>query len=377
LNGLLVSVLSPIIVTGRWQRALSLTRDRFGADSLIVTTPENIRWLTGFTGSAGLLVLIEGAAVLLTDGRYIEQAQAQLLQAQSDVLVVEARNAAAVLVEVEKTLGGIRSCGFDPTEITVRQFSEFNKIIKCLWVESPAVVAELRRIKNSSEIERIALASSIADAALEHCEPLLRQALTYPTTERDIRDELEMVMRKNGADGPSYETIVAAGPNSARPHHRPTTDRLLEGHSVVIDVGALVDGYHSDMTRTYLLGECDNELVKMHALVCQAQALGVDEIRNGVMASEVDRICRDVFVRNGVGAEFIHGTGHGVGLHIHEMPWLRKESTQPLEVGEVVTVEPGLYRVGLGGIRIEDLVLVQASGCHVFSKSQKEQLCLR
>jgi Xaa-Pro aminopeptidase len=125
---------------------------------------------------------------------------------------------------------------------------------------------------------------------------------------------------------------------------------LLEGHSVVIDVGALVDGYHSDMTRTYLLGECDNELVKMHALVCQAQALGVDEIRNGVMASEVDRICRDVFVRNGVGAEFIHGTGH---------------------------VEPGLYRVGLGGVRIEDLVLVQASGCHVFSKSQKEQLCLR
>jgi len=179
-------------------------------------------------------------------------------------------------------------------------------------VIAEGLVQKLRRVKTEEELQRISMASNIADRALAHVEPLLVSALSQDISERDIRDELELMMRRFGADGPSYETIVASGPNSALPHHRPTTSLLREGHSVVIDVGALVDGYHSDMTRTYLLGDCDPELVRMHQLVIEAQSSGLKAVKAGVPANEVDAVCREVFDRHGLGHEFSHGTGHGV-----------------------------------------------------------------
>lgn len=184
-------------------------------------------------------------------------------------------------------------------------------------------------------------------------------------------------MRRHGADGPSYETIVATGPNAARPHHRPTDQLLSEGDAVVIDVGGLVDGYHSDMTRTYLLGKVDSVLQTMLDVVSEAQQRGVAAVRAGELPSEIDRICRTFITEAGFGPEFVHGTGHGVGLNIHESPWLRAQSNEPLRDGEVVTVEPGVYRVGLGGVRIEDLLLVRAAGSTTLTHTPKDSLCLQ
>jgi Xaa-Pro aminopeptidase len=239
------------------------------------------------------------------------------------------------------------------------------------------VVEELRRTKSEAEIERMAFAAETADFALSDVRDLLVRSMSEPVTERDVRDELEYRMRRHGADGPSYETIVATGNNAARPHHRPTEQLLREGDSVVIDVGGLVDGYHSDMTRTYLLGAVDPVLQTMFTVVCESQSQGVAAVRAGVLPSEIDRICREGITEAGVGPEFVHGTGHGVGLQIHESPWLRAQSNEPLREGEVVTVEPGVYRVGLGGVRIEDLLLVRAAGSTTLTHTPKDSLCLQ
>ena len=372
-----MSSLAPVDVSGRCARAFTAASDRFGVDALLVTSLNDIRWLTGFSGSTGVMVVRDGSGTLITDGRYVHQASEQLSKTRANVDVVLAKDHVDTLASISDAARGLSKCGYDPNELTVRQLQQYSASITSELVGVDGVIQHLRRIKSEPEQQRISVASEIADRALAHVEPLLTSALTTDVTERDVRDELEILMRRFGADGPSYETIVATGENSALPHHRPTSALLREGHSVVIDVGALVDGYHSDMTRTYLLGDCDAELVRMHQLVKEAQALGLRAVKAGVIASEIDGACRELFDRYGLGHEFSHGTGHGVGLQIHEMPWLRKNANEPLQVGEVVTVEPGLYRVGLGGVRIEDLVLVESTGCHVFTHSQKEHLCLR
>jgi Xaa-Pro aminopeptidase len=234
----------------------------------------------------------------------------------------------------------------------------------------------MRRVKTEAEIARMQLAAHATDMALSEVQTMLENALSFEITERDVRDELEYKMRRFGADGPSYETIVATGVNSVKPHHRPTDAIIREGDSVVIDVGGLVDGYHSDMTRTYLIGQVSPDLAAIHDLVLYAQREGVSAVRPGVSGASVDEICRSIITQAGYGADFIHGTGHGVGLQIHEMPWVRTDFIEPLQCGEVVTVEPGVYRVGVGGVRIEDLILVTATSSQTLTLSQKESLCL-
>ena len=285
-------MLTPIDVSGRCDLAFNTASDGFGVDALLVTSLIDIRWLTGFTGSAGVLIVKYGSFTLVTDGRYVQHATDQLSEAGADVEVVLAQDSNATLKIIADCLRDIAKCGYDPNELTVRQLQQYSASCSSEMVNAEGVVQQLRRIKNEAELQRISIASEIADRALAHVEPLLVSALSHDISERDIRDELELMMRRFGADGPSYETIVATGPNSALPHHRPTTSLLREGHSVVIDVGALVDGYHSDMTRTYLLGDCDPELVRMHQLVIEAQSHGVRAVRAGVAASEVDGVCR-------------------------------------------------------------------------------------
>ena len=184
-------------------------------------------------------------------------------------------------------------------------------------------------------------------------------------------------MRRLGADGPSYDTIVASGPdNAARPHHAPGTRRIVEGDTVVIDVGALVDGYHSDMTRSYVVGDPTAEQQEIYDLVLEAQLAGLGAVREGVAARDVDAVCRDIFDDAGHLDWYLHGTGHGVGLLIHEDPFHSPTSTQELLDGDVVTVEPGLYRSGFGGFRVEDLVVVTESGCRILTETPKESPCL-
>jgi len=367
----------PLRVDGRLEAVARYLAESQSASALVVSSTINIRYLTGFTGSAGVLICRNDDSVLVTDGRYVEQAQAQIRDSGAAVRIVEARTAAATLDAVASELAHDAKIGCESADLTVDAHARYVAALGRELILLNGVVEELRRPKSEAEVERIAWAAKAADDALADTRDLLVRSMSEPITERDVRDELEYRMRRYGADGPSYETIVATGPNAARPHHRPTDQLLAEGDSVVIDVGGLVDGYHSDMTRTYLLGKVDSVLQTMLDVVSEAQQRGVAAVRAGELPSEIDRICRTFISDAGFGPEFVHGTGHGVGLNIHESPWLRAQSNEPLRDGEVVTVEPGVYRVGLGGVRIEDLLLVRATGSTTLTHTPKDSLCLQ
>jgi Xaa-Pro aminopeptidase len=364
----------PLLVSGRIDAVRSRMAE-MGVDAMVVTDTTDIRWLTGFRGSVGTLVIGDVDVALIVDGRYAEQARSQLAASDGIAEIRENRTMLSGFEEMNGRLVSARRIGVNLDRMGARMFEQLRKDHGDSVVDATGLVEGLRCVKDAAEMERIERACEIADEALEATMPLLGRVSSECITERDVRDELEHTMRRFGADGPSYETIVASGANAALPHHRPSNRRIVEGDAVVIDVGALVDGYHSDMTRTFLIGDVDPELTRMYRAVEIVQRLGLEAVRPGVTGAEVDAVCREAF---GVDAEmFVHGTGHGVGLDIHESPWLRATSTQPLEPSEVVTVEPGLYRVGVGGVRIEDLVVVEPTGCRILTHSPKEPLCPR
>jgi Xaa-Pro aminopeptidase len=341
--------------------------------ALLVVDLNNIRWLTGFTGSAGTLLVRPDDMVLVVDGRYGDQAREQIRNSGANCEVIEGRSAVALREALANATKLIKVAHFDSAELTVSQLENMTDQLSSELRKIAPIVPKLRRRKTEPEIERMQLAALATDFAMAEVVPMLSQGLT----ERDIRDELDYRMRRHGAEFTSYDTIVASGPNAARPHHRPVSRRIETGDSVVIDVGGLVDGYHSDMTRTFLIGDVDPVLSEMHEVVSQSQLLGLAAVRAGVLAQDVDKTCRDYIAEAGFASEFTHSTGHGVGLQIHEMPWVRTGFAEPLEVGEVVTVEPGVYREGLGGVRIEDLVVVTQSGCRVLTSSKKDRQCLQ
>lgn len=367
----------PLRVDGRLQAVALRIQETYSASAMMVSSSENIRYLSGFTGSAGVLICRTDDSVLVTDGRYVEQAHVQIRDSGAQVRIVEARTAAATLETVAAELMHNAVCLCEASDLSVESHARYVAELGKQLVPVTGVVEELRRTKSEAEIQRIAFAADTADKSLADVRDVLMRSMSEPITERDVRDELEYRMRRHGADGPSYETIVAAGSNAARPHHRPSDQLLREGDSVVIDVGGLVDGYHSDMTRTFLLGQVDPVLQTMFDVVSESQSHGVAAVRAGVLPSEIDHICRSWITEAGFGPEFVHGTGHGVGLQIHESPWLRAQSNEPLREGEVVTVEPGVYRVGLGGVRIEDLLLVRAAGSTTLTHTPKDSLCLQ
>ncbi|HAG67198.1 MAG: hypothetical protein ABR76_02135 [Acidimicrobiia bacterium BACL6 MAG-121220-bin61] len=376
LNSPQFSSLPPLLVTDRLQRVLEIAQDSYGVNALVVLSMDNIRWLTGFTGSTALLLIKDNDSILIVDGRYTQQAIDQIHMSGASARVVEARTQSLQIGQLSRELEGSNICGFDSSDVTVLNFEMIVAQIPCAFVAVNGVVQQLRRVKTDAEIARMQLASRATDMALAEVQLMLEDASSFEISERDVRDELEYKMRRFGADGPSYETIVATGVNSVKPHHRPTGTIIREGDSVVIDVGGLVDGYHSDMTRTFLIGEVSSELAAIHDLVLYAQREGVLAVRPGVSGASIDEVCRSIIKQAGYGPDFVHGTGHGVGLQIHEMPWVRTDFIEPLQCGEVVTVEPGVYRVGVGGVRIEDLILVTATSSRTLTLSQKESLCL-
>ena len=376
LNSPQFSSLPPLLVTDRLQRVHEIAQDSYGVNALVVLSMDNIRWLTGFTGSTALLLIKDNDSILIVDGRYTQQAIDQIHMSGASARVVEARTQSLQIGQLSRELEGSNICGFDSSDVTVLNFEMIVAQIPCAFVAVNGVVQQLRRVKTDAEIARMQLASRATDMALAEVQLMLEDASSFEISERDVRDELEYKMRRFGADGPSYETIVATGVNSVKPHHRPTGTIIREGDSVVIDVGGLVDGYHSDMTRTFLIGEVSSELAAIHDLVLYAQREGVLAVRPGVSGASIDEVCRSIIKQAGYGPDFVHGTGHGVGLQIHEMPWVRTDFIEPLQCGEVVTVEPGVYRVGVGGVRIEDLILVTATSSRTLTLSQKESLCL-
>ena len=341
-----------------------------GLDGVLVTDLTNVRWLTGFTGSAGTLLIAPDRATLVTDGRYRDRAGDELRNSGAAADVVAGLTQAEQHRLLTSAAEGLARIGAEATSLIHTRWDALSGDLPIEPVGG--IIAEGRRSKDAGEIARIEFACRCADAALAEVAPMLGDGMT----EADVRNELEYRMRLHGADGPSYDTIVASGPDhAARPHHHASSRSIVDGDTVVIDVGALVDGYHSDMTRSYVIGEPTAQQREMYDLLLGVQLAGIAAVRAGAAAKDVDATCRSAIGEAGYGEWFVHSTGHGVGLLIHEDPFESSVSTQTLVAGDVVTVEPGLYRVGFGGFRIEDLVEVTDDGCRILTASPKDTPC--
>jgi Xaa-Pro aminopeptidase len=325
---------------------------------MLVTDLINVRYLSGFTGSnAALLVFADGEdAVLATDGRYRTQAAQQ-----APDLEVAIERACGRYLAGRAASGSAQRVGFESHVVTVDGFDALAAAAGSTeLVRASHTVEALREIKDAGEVALLRLACEAADAALANL--IERGGLRPGRTERDVGRELEALMLDHGADGVSFETIVAAGANSAIPHHRPTDAVLADGDFVKIDFGALVGGYHSDMTRTFVLGTAADWQLEVYQLVSEAQRAGRMALAAGAGLSDVDAAARDVIVEAGHGEHFGHGLGHGVGLQIHEAPGIGATATGTLLAGSVVTVEPGVYLTDRGGVRIEDTLVVADGG---------------
>lgn len=339
-----------------------------GVDALMVTHLPDVRYLTGFTGSNAAVVLFGGKSVLFTDGRYTAQAKAEV----AGVRVVIEKKAAAVVACGWMEEAGVRRCGFDATQTSVAALESMRRAVsgsvrRGMFVPVGALVARLREVKDSDEI------AAIRAAALVGCE-LFDGMLGFiqpGMAEVEVAAALEYAARLRGAEGMSFETIVASGERSALPHGRATTAKLPKRGFCTLDFGVVLDGYCSDMTRTVHLGKALPGEWEVYDSVLEAQTAAVARVAPGVTAGEVDEAARSVLRQSGLDKFFSHSTGHGVGLEIHEGPRLATQQTQVLEAGMVVTIEPGVYMPGKYGMRIEDMVLVTASGGEVLTPSLK------
>ncbi len=361
--------LAPMDVVGRAPR-LRAALSETGCDALLVSHRVNIRYLTGFTGSAGMLMVLPDELLMVTDGRYRDQAPMESERAGVKLRVAVCGSSGAQREELAKAVHGLERLGLEAAAVTWaeqrRYAQEWFPDIEL--VATDRIVENLRVVKDEGEVARIAAAAAIADAAIELVKPLMVEGVT----EREIAIELDTAMRRCGASGSSFETIVASGQNAARPHARPGRRRFVRGDLVVVDFGAVVDGYCSDMTRTFVLGTPSPTAARMLEVVAASHAAGAGSIAPGVRCADVDRAAREVIGEAGWGEAFLHGTGHGVGLDIHEEPRVSSLSTATLAPGHVVTVEPGVYLPEHGGVRIEDTLVVTSEGSRPLTLASKD-----
>jgi Xaa-Pro aminopeptidase len=360
-----LSSLPPLQVAGR----LDVLRERLGTtscDALLVTKLENIRYLTGFSGSSAMLMVTSERALLTSDGRYATQATEQLDAHGVDAEIEIGRPDAQL--EALALLAGCGRVGVESTSVPWSLVRRLEEVFEGAIEPTTGLVEALRVVKDPGELARVEMACAIADGALDEVKGRLLDGIT----ESEFAAELEYAMRRRGSSGPAFETIVASGPNSALPHARPTDRRAGPGDLVVVDFGATVDGYRSDMTRTFAIGEIAADLAETLDAVAKAQRAGVDRVGPTSSGDDVDDACRSVLEAAGLGDRFVHSTGHGVGLEIHEAPSVAKGATGILPAGSIVTVEPGAYLAGRGGVRIEDTVVVTDSGCRPLTMSTKD-----
>lgn len=344
---------------------LTATFQEIGVDLMLVTNLVNVRYLSGFTGSNGAVLAGPPTPVFLTDFRYTEQAAHEVYPEFEQVTVVT-----DLLTDALEHLpeGSLR-VGYEARSVTVAEYERMRELFpeRVELVATKGVLEGMRRVKDEQEIELIAAAQKLADAAFE---ALLAGGLRG-RTERELALALEHDMRLRGAEGPSFDSIVAGGGHGALPHATPRDVKLEDGQLVVIDWGAKVSGYCSDCTRTVAIGEPGPEAREAYELVLGAQQVGLEEVRAGGNGREIDRAVREIIYGAGHEGHYGHGLGHGVGLDIHEAPNLSLRSEDTLEAGNVVTVEPGVYLPGKFGIRIEDLVVVTADGVRILTSIPK------
>ena len=339
-----------------------------GIEALVVTRLVNVRYLTGFTGSAGIVVLTPDSLHLVTDGRYTEQASLQVAEAGVDAEVVIGATADDQTDAQRTALAGRTRVGLEAHGVTWAQQRAYTRDLAGVdLVPTTDVVEAVRRRKEPGEVARIRAACAIADDALAELLPTLADG----PTERAFALALEFGMRRRGASAVSFDPIVAAGPNGARPHARPSDRVIGRGELVVIDFGCIVDGYCSDMTRTVSVGEPSPDAVHVWDTVLAAQTAGRAAVAPGVDLAAIDGAARAVIDAAGFGEAFSHGTGHGVGLEIHEAPRVARTAAGTVQPGDVVTVEPGVYLPGVGGVRIEDTLVVTEDAAEALTEFPK------
>ena len=334
-------------------------------DAILITQPENRRYLSGFTGSAGVLLISAQDALLLTDFRYYERAQNEA----PDYQLVKVEGKLPPLIAKTVAEVGVKRIGIESMHLTVDTYRSWRDAAQYVeMVLTKHLILRLRARKDAAELGALRKAIAVADAAFAHILTVIKLGMT----EQEAAWEVESYMRPHGAAQVAFDSIVGSGVNGAMPHASASERRIRVGEPIVMDFGARVDGYNSDLTRTIILGKPDDRFREIHGLVASAQKEAERRIRPGMTGAEADRIARDVIEEAGFGQSFGHGLGHGVGLAVHELPSASKTSEDPLEPGAVISVEPGVYLPGWGGVRIEDLVLITDSGIEVLTHASKE-----
>jgi len=337
-------------------------------DAIFVSQPDNRRYLSGFDGSAGYLLITGKDAIIATDFRYIEQVKQQ----SPDYRVFQiSGDMANWFPELVADLRG-RKLGFELQHMSLAMYRQVGDIIKRVappprLVPLEGLVESLRAIKEAAEIEAIAQAADISDRAFMHIEENMKAGMS----EIEVAWEGERFMREHGSQAVPFDVIVASGPNAALPHARPSERAIQEGEPVLMDIGARVHGYASDLTRTICLGEPDNDFRKVYDIVLGAQLAALELIKEGMTGEQADNLARTIIAETGYAEAFGHALGHGIGLVAHESPRLGPGSNEKLASGMVFTIEPGIYLPGWGGVRVEDLVVLENGNLRVLSKARK------
>nr|WP_324289521.1 Xaa-Pro peptidase family protein [Mammaliicoccus sciuri] len=338
-----------------------------GLEAVVILSPYNRRYLSGFTGTSGSLLITQDKSLLITDFRYIQQANDQ---AQDFEVINQEGPMLGKINELIKE-GQYKKVGVETHLITYNEYQALNTdAVELSSIEG--VIETIRMIKDEFEIKQIQKAADIVDETYEHILKWVKPGMT----ENEVNNEMEMFMRSKGATCSSFDTIVASGHRGALPHGVASNKVIEEGDMITLDFGALYEGYVSDVTRTFAIGEPKEEMKKIYNIVLEAQLAALEQIKPGMTGKEADTIARDVIKSYGYGEQFGHSLGHGIGLEVHEGPALSQKSDIVLEENMCITLEPGIYVDGLGGVRIEDDVLVTKNGLQRFTKSSKDLIIL-
>jgi Xaa-Pro aminopeptidase len=350
------------------QRRQSLNANLLDAklDALLITSRANWYYLTGFTGESGALVVSRKATSLITDGRFTVQARAET----SGVRLVPQKGSLVESVGIFLKRSPFRRMGFDPSQVTVRQLEILKKATggRVRWIPAVGMAETLRMCKDAAELTQMRRAALLADEVVQQAIGLLKPGIR----EFEVAAEIEYQMRRKGASGPAFETIVAFGKRAALPHARPTAKRLRKNELVVLDLGVILGHYCSDITRTVYVGRAPKRIRMWYQAVLEAQRAAVTAAKSGATCGDVDGAARQVLARYRLDDLFVHGTGHGLGLEVHEDPRVARGQKKRLEPGNVITIEPGVYSAGIGGIRIEDDVAVHADRTEVLTRAPRD-----
>ena len=338
-------------------------------EGIYVTNLTNVRYLTGFTGSAGSVLILEDESHFFTDGRYTEQVKDQIKNSKIHIT----GSSHTKEIEVQKLLEKKYKIGFESDHITYANFLLLkNKFSNINWIETSNTIELIAAVKDQNEIDSLKTAVEITDKVFDDIIPMLKEGVS----ENKIAATMSYKFKEYGAEGDSYDPIVASGWRSALPHATPTDKCFEKGDFVVMDFGALYNGYHADMTRTIVVGQATDRHKEIYNIVLESQLAGIARAKAGITGAEVDESCRSVINDAGYGKYFNHSTGHGLGLEVHTHPRLSSFNKEPLLENYVVTIEPGIYLPKWGGVRIEDDCWIKKDSCEPMNTSTKELLSL-